>query len=314
MKDRPGQKIKMLTVDELLGVPEGESAIEIDVDKINAFENHPFKVVEDDKMRELVESVLENGIITPVIIRPDDDDGYEMISGHRRLYAAKEAGLETISAFVRELTDDQAIIAMVDSNLQREALLPSEKAFAYKMRYEAMRNQGSRNDLTSSQNGTKLKGSSTSSQKGTKSRADEELAKQVGESRNQVHRYIRLTELTPELLDLVDKNRIAIMTAVDISYFGTKVQKWIYEYISANGVVKSYQIMALRNVYKGEEEFTQKEMVEIFNENLPDRLPSHRVAFTGKKLHQYFPAYYTAEEMESVIVTLLEKWKRDQKG
>ena len=135
----------------------------------------------------------------------------------------------------------------------------------------------------------------------------------MGQSKR-AHRYIRLTELTPELLELVDKNRIAIMTAVDISYFGTKIQKWIYEYIRDNGVVKSYQIMALRNVYKGDEEFTQKEMVEIFNENLPDRLPSHRVAFSGKRLHQFFPAYYTADEMESVIVTLLEKWKKEQEG
>lgn len=314
MKDRPGQKIKMLTVDELLGVPAGESAVEIDIDKISAFENHPFKVLLDDRMHELVESVLGNGILTPVIVRPDDEDGYEMISGHRRLYAAKEAGLETIPAFVRELTDDQATIAMVDSNLQRETLLPSEKAFAYKMRYEAMRHQGNRGDLTSSQIGTKLKGSSTSSQKGTRLRADEELAKQVGESRNQVHRYIRLTELTPELLELVDKGRIAIMTAVDISYLGKKVQKWIHEYICDNGVVKSYQIMALRNAYKDDEEFTQKEMVKILNENLPNRLPSHRVAFTGKRLHQFFPAFYTADEMESVIVRLLEKWKKEQEG
>lgn len=302
MKNRPGEKIKMLTIDELLGVPSGESAVEIDVDKICDFANHPFKVINDDKMKELVESVLMNGILTPVIVRPDGTDSYEMISGHRRLFAAREAGLDTIPAFVREMTDDQATITMVDANLQREAILPSEKAFAYKMRYEAMRKTA----------GRPRKGNT--SQVGREYQTDVLLAKQVGESRNQVHRYMRLTELIPELLDLVDKNRIALMTGVDISHLSPKVQKWIYEYIKENGVVKSYQVIALRNAFRDDEDFSQKEMISIFNENLPGRLPSHRVAFSGKKLKQYFPAYYTAEEMENVILQLLAQWKKEQEG
>lgn len=299
MKTRPGEKIKMLTVDELLGVPDGESAVEINIDKIYAFENHPFKVMKDAKMQELIESVLVNGIITPVIVRPDDEDGYEMISGHRRLFAAKEAGLDTIPAFVREMTDDQATIAMVDANLQRETILPSEKAFAYKMRYEAMRHQGFRRDLTSSQNGTK-------------SRTDADLAKQVGESRNQVQRYMRLTELIPELLDYIDNNRIPVMTGVDISYLPQMIQEWIYEYIKENGTVKANQISALRNVYDPGMELTQQEMIGILNANLPTKQSTQKVTFTGLKLKQYFPPNYTMDDMERVILKLLAEWKQGQ--
>ena len=297
MKNRPGEKIKMLTVDELLGVPNGESAIEISVEKIYSFENHPFKVVKDEKMQELIESVKLNGIITPVIVRPDDEEGYEMISGHRRLFAAREAGLETIPAFVREMTDDQATIAMVDANLQRETILPSEKAFAYKMRYEAMRHQGFRSDLSSSQIGTR-------------SRADAELAKQVGESRNQVQRFMRLTELIPELLDLVDNERIAVMTAVDISFLSKEVQKWLYEYIKENGTVKANQVAALRNAYIAEKEISQIGMIKLLNANLPTSQPSKKVTISYAKLKQYIPPEYTTEEIENIILQLLAGWKQ----
>lgn len=299
MKNRPGEKIKLMTVDQLLKVPEGELSEQIPVDDIREFENHPFKVMDDEKMKELVESILENGILTPVIVRNTADDKYEMISGHRRLFAAREIGLETIPAVVRDMTDDQATIAMVDSNLQREKLLPSEKAFAYKMRYDAMRHQGRRTDRTSSQVDKKLW-------------ADKALAEQVGESAAQIHRFIRLTELIPELLELVDKERVALMTAVDISYLDRTIQKWIYQYIKDNGVVKSYQISALRYFLEDTKKVTQSEVISVLNENLPGRLPSHRVAFSGKQLKKYFPAYYTADEMEKVIVSLLEKWKKEQ--
>ena len=214
MKSRSGEKIKLMSVDELLGVPDGEPMIEIPIDNIREFKDHPFKVLEDEKMKELVSSILANGILTPVIVREDESGNYEMISGHRRLFAAREIGFETIPAFIKQLSDDEAVIAMVDSNIQRDEILPSEKAFAYKMRYEAMRSQGARTDLTSSQVGTKL-------------RADEALANEVGESRNQVHRYIRLTELIPELLDLVDRNGIAVMTGVDMTYLEEKIKKWL---------------------------------------------------------------------------------------
>lgn len=313
MKTRPGEKVKLLSVDELLGVPNIEGAEEVEIDAIKGFKNHPFKVVDDAKMQELVDSIRENGVLTPVIIRPIDDDYYEMISGHRRLHAARLAGLTEIPAIKRNMSDDQAVVAMVDSNLQREQILPSEKAYAYKMRYEVMKRQGHRSDLTSSQSGKKsVEG--TSSQVGRKLWADEELAKEVGESRNQIHRFLRLAELTPELLELIDKNRIAIMTGVDISYLSKEIQDWIYEYICENGVVKSYQIIALRQFILDNGELSQIEMIKVLNENLSGRLPSHRVAFTGKTLKKYFPAYYTAEEMEQVILSLLAKWKEEQAG
>ena len=298
MKNRPGEKIKMLTVDELLGVPEGESAIEIDVDKIYAFENHPFKVIKDEKMQELIDSVTVNGIITPVIVRPDNEDGYEMISGHRRLFAARKAGLDTIPAFVREMTDDQATIAMVDANLQRETILPSEKAFAYKMRYEAMKRTAGRPRKENS------------SQFGRNYQTDVVLANQVGESRNQVHRYMRLTELIPELLDYIDNNRIPVMTGVDISYLPQPVQQWLYEYIKENGTVKANQISALRSTYSPDGAFTQTDMIDLLNAQLPVKQSTKKVMFTGAKLKSYFPPEYTVEEMEEVILQLLAQWKQ----
>ena len=195
MKNRSGEKIKLASIDELLGVVNEESAMEIEISKIHPFKNHPFKVLDDEKMQDLVESVKINGVLTPVLLRMDENEEYEMVSGHRRMHAAQLAGLTTIPAIVRELSDDDAIVAMVDANIQREELLPSEKAFAYKMKLDAMKRQGIRTDLTLSQNETKL-------------RSDEVLSKQVGESRAQVQRFVRLTELIPELLDLVDNKKL----------------------------------------------------------------------------------------------------------
>ena len=225
MKNRSGEKIKLASIDELLGVVNEESAMEIEISKIHPFKNHPFKVLDDEKMQDLVESVRINGVLTPVLLRMDDNEEYEMVSGHRRMHAAQLAGLTTIPAIVRELSDDDAIVAMVDANIQREELLPSEKAFAYKMKLEAMKRQGVRTDLTLSQNETKL-------------RSDEVLSKQVGESRAQVQRFVRLTELIPELLDLVDNKKLQFTVAVNISYIDKEVQGWIYEYISDTGFIK----------------------------------------------------------------------------
>lgn len=212
MKNRSGEKIKLASIDELLGVVNEESAMEIEISKIHPFKNHPFKVLDDEKMQDLVESVRINGVLTPVLLRMDDNEEYEMVSGHRRMHAAQLAGLTTIPAIVRELSDDDAIVAMVDANIQREELLPSEKAFAYKMKLEAMKRQGVRTDLTLSQNETKL-------------RSDEVLSKQVGESRAQVQRFVRLTELIPELLDLVDNKKLQFTVAVNISYIDKEVQE-----------------------------------------------------------------------------------------
>lgn len=196
---RSGEKVKLTSIDELLGVMNEESAMEIELKSITPFRSHPFKVLNDEKMEDLINSIKENGVITPVLIRPTEKNHYEMISGHRRLYAARKAGLGTIPAIVRELSDDEAVIAMVDANIQREELLPSEKAFAYKMKLEAMKHQGGRTDITSGQNGQKLE----------RIVSRDVLAEQVGESSKQIQRYIRLTELIPELLDMVDnKNTI----------------------------------------------------------------------------------------------------------
>ena len=298
MKNRSGEKIKLTSIGELLGVVNEESAMEIEIDKIKPFAGHPFKVIDDEKMQDLIESISESGVLTPVLIRPDQNDGYEMISGHRRMHAAQKAGLITIPAIVREMTDDEAVIAMVDANIQREELLPSEKAFAYKMKLEAMKRQGSRTDLTLSQNETKL-------------RSDEILSKQVGESRAQVQRYIRLTELIPDLLELVDKKRLNFTIAVDISYIPQDVQKWIYEYICDNGFIKPTQIAALRN-YLGQAPVTQSLMISILNSHIPVKAPARKVTLNEKKLTKYFPKNYTSEDMEKVIESLLEKWKQEQ--
>ena len=298
MKNRSGEKIKLTSIDELLGVVNEESAMEIEIDKIKSFSGHPFKVIDDEKMQDLIESISESGVLIPVLIRPDQNDGYEMISGHRRMHAAQKAGLITIPAIVREMTDDEAVIAMVDANIQREELLPSEKAFAYKMKLEAMKRQGSRTDLTLSQNETKL-------------RSDEILSKQVGESRAQVQRFIRLTELIPDLLELVDKKRLNFTIAVDISYIPQDVQKWIYEYICDNGFIKPNQIAALRN-YLGQGPVTQSLMISILNSHIPVKAPARKVTLNEKKLTKYFPKNYTSEDVEKVIESLLEKWKQEQ--
>lgn len=298
MKNRPGEKIKLASLDELLGVVNEESAMEIEINKIHAFKNHPFKVLDDEKMQDLIESVKLSGVLTPVLLRVDSNDEYEMISGHRRLHAAKMAGLTTIPAIVRELSDDDAVIAMVDANIQREELLPSEKAFAYRMKLEAMKRQGSRTDLTLSQNETK-------------SRSDEALSKQVGESRAQVQRYIRLTELIPELLDLVDSKKLKFTVAVDISYIDKEIQKWIYEYIKDTGFIKPQQITALRNQLN-EGSVNQVEMLTIFNKCMMVKAPSRSITFSEKKLTKYFPESYSADDMERVIESLLEKWSQGQ--
>ena len=270
-KLRPGQKVKMVSVDELLGVSGEETSLELDISRIQPFQNHPFKVVDDDKMEDLVNSIRLNGVLTPVLVRPTDEGGYEMISGHRRMHAAERAGLMKIPAIIRELTDD------------------------------AMKRQAGRPDKNSPQVGTNF-------------RADEEVAKQVGESKNQVYRFIRLTELIPELLDMVDIKKMPLMTAVKISYIEQKVQKYLYEYIKENGMVKSYQVTALRKYLEDFETGGQAKMISILNENLPGKTQPKAVTFSEKKLRQYFSSNYTVSDMEKIIVRLMEKWKAEQEA
>ena len=300
-KLRPGQKVRMVSVDELLGVEGEESSLELEIAKIQPFQNHPFKVVDDDKMEELVNSIRQNGVLTPVLVRPTDDDGYEMISGHRRMHAAQRAGLRKIPAIIRELTDDEATIVMVEANSQREEVLPSEKAFAYKMRYEAMKRQAGRPGKNSPQVGTNF-------------RADEELAKDVGESKNQVYRYIRLTELIPELLEMVDAKKLPLVTAVDISHIDHEVQEYLYEYIRENGMVKSYQVSALRKYLEDAGTIGQSKMISVLNEALSGKTQTKSVHFSEKKLRKYFSSNYTTRDMEKIMIRLLEKWKEEQEG
>ena len=292
--NRPGQKIILKSVEELLGVFNEEAAMDIEIDKIRPFRNHPFKVVDDEKMQDLVQSIRDNGILSPTLIRPVGPDQYEMISGHRRMFAASVIGLERIPAIIREMTDDEATVMMVDANIQREELLPSEKAYAYRMKLEAMKRQGKRNDLTSGQNGPKL--------------AVDEISKESGDSSRQIKRFIRLTELIPELLDMVDKKRIQFMVGVEISFVDPEIQKWIYEYIRENGQVKLNQVTAVRSQIQGGA-ITQAKLISILNSTQPGRIPAPKVVLTEKRLRKYFPEDYTVKEMRNVIEDLLEKWK-----
>ena len=299
MKSKSADKIKMPSIDELLGVSGEESATDIEISRIHSFVNHPFKVLDDDKMDDLVESIKQNGVLTPVLVRPDKNNSYEMISGHRRMHAAIKAGLETIPAIVRDMEDDEAIVIMVDANIQREELLPSEKAFAYKMKLGAMKRQAGRPPKNNScQNGTNL-------------RSDEELGNLVGESARSIQRYIRLTELIPDLLDYVDKKRLQFTVAVDISYIDKEIQTWLFEYIKENGTVKAVQVAALRTALEAGP-MTQAKMISILVNSQPGRKQEQKITLSEKKLRNFFPEKYTAEDMESVILELLDQWKRGE--
>ena len=297
MAGRVAGKIKLQSVDELLGVPEIAGTQEIELGRIHAFPNHPFKVLDDDKMETLVDSIRENGILNPVIVRPDQSGNYEMISGHRRLHAAGIVGLKKISAIVKEMSDDEAIIKMVDANIQREEILPSERAWSLKMKMDAIKRQGKRSDLTSDQNGPKL--------------SAVEVGESAGISSTQVKRYIRLTELIPEILDLVDQKKVQFTLAVDISYFDEQVQKWIYEYIKDNGFLKPVQIAALKE-QANLSNASQYNVISILNGALPQKSSSAKVSLSEKKLDKYFPPHYSAKQREEVIIQLLEQWSKEQ--
>ena len=298
MASRAGQKIKLTSIDELLCVPETEGTVDIDVRAIYPFENHPFRVVDDEKMEELVESIKANGILTPVLVRPDDEGTYEMISGHRRLHAAKKAGLLKIPAIVKEMTNDDAVIAMVDANVQREEILPSERAFSLKMKMDALNHRGKRTDLTLSHEETKF-------------HSAEKIGEAEGLGRAQVHRYIRLTELIPKLLDMVDEKRLALSVAVELSYMNKNVQQWIYEFIRENGMIKQEQLMELRK-YRDDKNMTQEQLITILIGSASTVPTSKKITLNERKLHKFFPAYYSKAEMERVIFGLLEQWKQAQ--
>ena len=305
MAGRVAGKIKLQTVDELLGVPEIAGTQEIELGRIHAFPNHPFKVLDDERMDMLVESIRENGILNPVIVRPDKNGDYEMISGHRRLHAAGIVGLSKIPAIVKEMSDDEAIIKMVDANIQREEILPSERAFSFKMKMEAMSRQGSRVDLTC---GTEFHKLDVINKKTRETIGDE-----AGMTGRQVTKYIRLTELISSILDLVDSKKITLTMGVDISYLDEQVQKWVYEYYRDNGFLKPVQVEALRN-QQDLSKASQYSVISIMNDALPKKNTAAKVSFSEKKLDKYFPAHYSAKDRETVIIQLLEQWSEAQKA
>ena len=276
-----------------------ERIIEIEIERLRPFKEHPFQVKDDKEMFLLQESIEKYGILNPLIVRPVPDGYYEIISGHRRKHAAEKLGYRKVLVIIRVLSEDDSILSMVDSNLHRERISYSEKAFAYKMKQEAMKHQGSRTDLTLGQNVPKFK------------RTTEAIADGTGESYKQIQRYIRLTELLPELLDLLDNKKLQFTVAVDISYIDKEVQKWIYEYISDTGFIKPKQIAALRNQLN-DGPINQIQMLSIFNNCVMAKKVSRSLTFSEKKLTKYFPDDYTAKDMEQVIESLLEKWMQEQ--
>ena len=274
-----------------------EQRTEMPLSDLHPFEGHPFKVLDDELMEQTVESIKQIGVVSPLIVRPDPEGGFEILSGHRRLHAAQLAGLETVPVIVKEMDDDAAIIFMVDSNLQRENILPSERAFSYKMKLEAMKHQGQRGDLTSDQ-------------VGQKSWAVNQLADDANESKTQVQRFIRLTNLIPEILEMVDEKKIAFNPAVELSYLKTSEQKEFLEamdYAQASPSLSQAQRLKKLSQEGG---CTLDAMCEVMNEIKKDELD--HVTIKNEVLRKYFPKSYTPKQMQDTIIRLLEKWQRSK--
>ena len=293
MKSRAADKIKLTSYNDLLGVGNEENSMEIDISRIVAFPNHPYKVEHDSKMDDLINSIQVNGLLTPVLVTPEGADKYRMISGHRRLYACSKLGYRKIQAIVREMSDDEAIIAMVDANIQREELLASERAYAYRMKMEALSRQGQRTDLTSGQNVPKS--------------SKEEIGHGVGMSGRQVTRYIRLTELIPDLLRMVDMKRISMVLGVELSYLPKTVQKWVSEYIHDNGILRQEQVGKLRSELEVRD-LSQPEMILLLNECIKSKENGRKVILSDRKLERYFPKNFSSYDIEKIIISLLERW------
>lgn len=274
-----------------------EKRTEMPLSDLHPFEGHPFKVLDDGLMEQTVESIKQIGVVSPLIVRPDPEGGFEILSGHRRLHAAQLAGLETVPVIVKEMDDDAAIIFMVDSNLQRENILPSERAFSYKMKLEAMKHQGQRGDLTSDQ-------------VGQKSWAVNQLADDANESKTQVQRFIRLTNLIPEILDMVDEKKIAFNPAVELSYLKPSEQKEFLEAMDyAQASPSLSQAQRLKKLSQ-EGDCTLDAMCEVMNEIKKDELD--HVTIKNEVLRKYFPKSYTPKQMQDTIIRLLEKWQRSK--
>lgn len=285
----------IFSTDESRAEAQQEKLQEIPLSELHPFEGHPFRVVDDEDMAKTVESIRDYGVLTPAIVRPDPNGGYEIISGHRRHHASELAGKETMPAIVRDMDDDAAVILMVDSNLQRETILPSERAFAYKMKLDAIKHQGARSDLTSRQVVGKLEMADV-------------VGEQTGESGRQVQRYIRLTELIPELLDMVDTGQIKFNPAVELSYLAQEEQK---DFLSAMDYAQTAPSLSqAQRIKKMSQEgtCTLDAMCEVMNEVKKDTMD--KVSFKTDSLRKYFPKSYTPKQMEDTIIKLLEQWQR----
>ena len=272
-----------------------ERVQEIPLSELHPFKGHPFKVLDDDAMQKTVESIAQFGVMTPAIARPRPEGGYELIAGHRRHHASELAGKETMPVIVRDMDDDAATILMVDSNLQRQTLLPSERAFAYKMKLEAMKHQGARSDLTSTQVVSKL-------------RANEELGESMGVSRESVRRFIRLTELIPELLDMVDEKKIAFNPAVELSYLKKEEQKDFLEAMDYAQATPSLSQAQRLKKFSQEGKCSLDAMCAIMSEEKKSELD--KVTIKNDVLRKYFPKSYTPKQMEDTIIKLLEQWQK----
>ena len=297
------KNIVLKSVDDIFQTEENradaqrERVQEIPLDQLKPFKNHPFKVRDDQRMLDTVDSIREYGVLVPAIARPDPEGGYELISGHRRKRGCEMAGLQTMPVIIRNLDDDAAVLVMVDSNIQREELLPSERAFAYKMKLEALKHQGARMDLTSCQVGTKL-------------RADEKLAESVNESARTVQRFIRLTELISELLDMVDERKLAFNPAVEVSYLKRDEQRMLLEAMDAEQTTPSLSQAQRLKKFSQEGRLTEEAMSAIMSEEKKGDMDN--VTLRSDTLRRYFPKSYTPKQMEQTIIKLLDVWQKQR--
>ena len=297
------KNIVLKSVDDIFQTEENradaqrERVQEIPLDQLKPFKNHPFKVRDDQRMLDTVDSIREYGVLVPAIARPDPEGGYELISGHRRKRGCEMAGLQTMPVIIRDLDDDAAVLVMVDSNIQREELLPSERAFAYKMKLEALKHQGARMDLTSCQVGTKL-------------RADEKLAESVNESARTVQRFIRLTELISELLDMVDERKLAFNPAVEVSYLKRDEQRMLLEAMDAEQTTPSLSQAQRLKKFSLDGRLTEEAMSAIMSEEKKSDMD--KVTLRSDTLRRYFPKSYTPKQMEQTIIKLLDVWQKQR--
>ncbi len=290
--------IKLNSLDSLFGKDNPNGITEVLISALVDFKDHPFKIVDDEKMADMIESIKEHGVLTPIIVRAKDDN-YEIISGHRRKFACEKLNITKIPAIIKELNDDEATILMIDSNIQREEILPSERAFAYKMKLEAMKRQAGRPKKNSTQVGQNFKGKFSV----------EILAEETGESRNQIQRFIRLTNLNKNLLEMVDTKKIPFNTAVELSYLKENEQEILYSAINEYGTIPSMKQAARLKNFSKEEKLDKNVIDAIMTEETETPI---KINLTGKSLKKYFPKEYTQKQMEDVIYKLLEDWAKNK--